>query len=1343
MDTAAWSADAGVLDSSYFRGLTQTHWAPRNTSSGLAFYMSPSGMLALIPDIALAWDVGVGAQETDSARDPKYCVPHSASARACPVQTAGSRAWVERFAADRSSFYRSFAAAWAKMQGLGTGGALADPCPDDAPTCAAPEPPPCVEPPADPASPAEGCRRSALAVPGGGTYECFIDLGMQDFRLHWRVGAGAAYFGAQSRSEGWVGVAFAEVAGRMTPAKGVIGWAGGGGVHVGPYDISSTSGARYANPSAEAGSSFGYREADAAAEEVESVTTLHFAADVCGSTGVPAGACLDASAPLDINVAYHPTTDAMVPHPLGAASARSVRIDLLGGSAEVVSVLDRRTARRQHGVAMIAAWVFLAPCAVFFRRYGKPVFNLGISASVLSRAAFMLHVAPGLAGTAVALWGFAIAFDNFWTFGRPGLAHSWHSELGHVVFILTLLQPLSGLGVVTGCRAYGTWQRTLLGNLHRLGGWALSVTSAVEIALGLHNLRDLDATWTDFQYPVIVGLAVWASVFGFAELLKRCFMVRRRNTDGQGVGIVSGVITNWDYVKHHNKITDCWVVIDSKAYDVTDFLPIHPGGVQLLMDHAGRDATEAFNSVEHSASARRLLQRYYRADVEHTRVLNSIRLAEEVTSRLVELDLAGANDIVHKSAGEDLPEALCRAFLRLVSNLRMYREFLPASLLDAESSEMGALVAAVPPPIGELSLAFTDICGSTQLWERSPRGMEHAMDIHNRVIREALLDTGGYEVKTIGDAFMAAFASAAEAGRFACTVQEEFDKQLWPTDDDLPSMPTYGKLHHRGTAIFNGGIRLRIGINHGKVEHEHNELTGRVDYRGPMVNAAARIENAAVPGAVLVSQCFVDAAAGEIDKYDIRCRLLGQVELRGVKEPQQLCMLISPGLRGRERWAVSQFRQKHFGSRDSTGGDSRSDVTPHSTHTEPASVPPSPPVVLTPTSPNNGQPPNPLGAFPRQTSEVRSPPASLQRRGSDLFSGTPSGGSRSSLAVPDGEWHPVDNRLQSRAQSFLKGGVCTLALVGMLTPSETVNASRAQGSELAGRCSVLLSSLYEAAARNSGKVLGLTGGEVLVSWNVINHCATHAVMGMNFINVLQAPDRPPSTLGMATCFVLHGTLLCGRHRYTTAMGPANTLARQALDSCGLFGARALAVFYPRTPRRLQGMLRPVDSWGLLGRQLTVEEPIRGAFADNAVFSLALQEPGSPGSPARRRSTLSFAGDINAQYRTAFMEATKGDEMALESITEIAAALPGDNVLQIAADLLREHVGNHSTCWRVPVTRETSWGGGFPSRVGTGEAPSEAPSSPSMTMNRNDTGSYMMSPGKLPHAVPGVEDILMD
>ncbi|KAF0764500.1 cytochrome b5-like isoform X2 [Aphis craccivora] len=56
--------------------------------------------------------------------------------------------------------------------------------------------------------------------------------------------------------------------------------------------------------------------------------------------------------------------------------------------------------------------------------------------------------------------------------------------------------------------------------------------------------------------------------------------------------------------------TNPWIVIDDCIYDVTEFLNDHPGGEEVLLEQAGKDATEEFEDVGHSSDAREVMQKY-------------------------------------------------------------------------------------------------------------------------------------------------------------------------------------------------------------------------------------------------------------------------------------------------------------------------------------------------------------------------------------------------------------------------------------------------------------------------------------------------------------------------------------------------------------------------------------------------------------------------------------------------------------------------------------------------------------------------------------------------------------
>jgi predicted heme/steroid binding protein len=74
-------------------------------------------------------------------------------------------------------------------------------------------------------------------------------------------------------------------------------------------------------------------------------------------------------------------------------------------------------------------------------------------------------------------------------------------------------------------------------------------------------------------------------------------------------------------VAEHDSAGDCWLAINGKVYDVTDYISSHPGG-QAILEGCGKDATTLYENrpmgseTPHSASARTELEKYLIGDLE-------------------------------------------------------------------------------------------------------------------------------------------------------------------------------------------------------------------------------------------------------------------------------------------------------------------------------------------------------------------------------------------------------------------------------------------------------------------------------------------------------------------------------------------------------------------------------------------------------------------------------------------------------------------------------------------------------------------------------------------------------
>jgi class 3 adenylate cyclase len=153
------------------------------------------------------------------------------------------------------------------------------------------------------------------------------------------------------------------------------------------------------------------------------------------------------------------------------------------------------------------------------------------------------------------------------------------------------------------------------------------------------------------------------------------------------------------------------------------------------------------------------------------------------------------------------------------------------------------------------TILFTDMEGSTSLTQRL--GDARAMLVlraHDRIVREALGQHGGSEVKHTGDGLMAAFPSVVGAIECAVQIQRGLAEA-----DDTSGVP----------------VRVRIGMSAGEPVTERNDLFGAV------VQLAARLCSRAEPGSVLVSNAVRDLALGKGFVF----RKRGRVSLKGFDEP--------------------------------------------------------------------------------------------------------------------------------------------------------------------------------------------------------------------------------------------------------------------------------------------------------------------------------------------------------------------------------------------------------------------------------------------------------------------------
>jgi predicted ATPase/class 3 adenylate cyclase len=171
-------------------------------------------------------------------------------------------------------------------------------------------------------------------------------------------------------------------------------------------------------------------------------------------------------------------------------------------------------------------------------------------------------------------------------------------------------------------------------------------------------------------------------------------------------------------------------------------------------------------------------------------------------------------------------------------------------------------------PTGTVTFLFTDIEGSTRMLQALGDRWPAVLEDHNRLLRAAIREAGGIDLRTEGDAFFAVFRSAPSAVTAAVVGQHAMAAHSWPTEAPL---------------------RVRMGV------HTGEGTVGGDDYVGLDVHRAARIAAAAHGGQVLVSSATAELVGPALPD-GAQLRDLGKHRLKDLARPERIYQLAIDGL---------------------------------------------------------------------------------------------------------------------------------------------------------------------------------------------------------------------------------------------------------------------------------------------------------------------------------------------------------------------------------------------------------------------------------------------------------------
>jgi predicted ATPase/class 3 adenylate cyclase/tetratricopeptide (TPR) repeat protein len=171
-------------------------------------------------------------------------------------------------------------------------------------------------------------------------------------------------------------------------------------------------------------------------------------------------------------------------------------------------------------------------------------------------------------------------------------------------------------------------------------------------------------------------------------------------------------------------------------------------------------------------------------------------------------------------------------------------------------------------PSGTVTFLFTDLVGSSRMWEEHPEAMKGALARHDAILRDAVEGHDGQVVKATGDGVHAAFGRPQDAVAAALEAQRALDAERWAE---------------------TGPLRVRMGLHTGTAE------TRAGDYFGPALNRAARLAASAHGGQVVVSEATVGVVR-DVLPVGVGLDDLGEQRLRDLTRPERVFQLVHADL---------------------------------------------------------------------------------------------------------------------------------------------------------------------------------------------------------------------------------------------------------------------------------------------------------------------------------------------------------------------------------------------------------------------------------------------------------------
>jgi len=173
-------------------------------------------------------------------------------------------------------------------------------------------------------------------------------------------------------------------------------------------------------------------------------------------------------------------------------------------------------------------------------------------------------------------------------------------------------------------------------------------------------------------------------------------------------------------------------------------------------------------------------------------------------------------------------------------------------------------------PSGIVTFLFSDIEGSTRLWEQYPDAMKTALARHDSILHEAVESNGGHFIKTTGDGIHAGFDAVADGISATLRAQQALNAEPW-------------------NEIRPARVRVRMGLHTGEAELRAG------DYYGAVLNRTARLMSVAHGGQILLSNVTAELVRDKLPA-DATLLDLGEHRLKDLIRPERVFQLVHASL---------------------------------------------------------------------------------------------------------------------------------------------------------------------------------------------------------------------------------------------------------------------------------------------------------------------------------------------------------------------------------------------------------------------------------------------------------------